>query len=112
MAEVELTAKPEGFEPPVACTLGAEDVPARLAEWREVLGSVTRREPIAEGLRLVLAADAPLARLAALAVAEQQCCEFFRFALTVDDRGLGLEVTARGEGQAVVAELFGGAAAT
>ena len=107
MADVELRAKPAGFEPPVACTLGPEDVPARIAEWREVLGSVTAREPISGGLRLVLSEGAPVSRIADLTVAEQQCCAFFSFALTVDRRGVALEVTAPADGEAVVAELFG-----
>ena len=110
--QLELTAKPAGFEPPIACTLSSEDVPARIAEWREVLASVTAREAIPGGLRLVLSDEAPVARIAALAVAEQQCCAFFRFALTVDGRGVALEVTAPGDGEAVVAELFGEPAAT
>lgn len=110
MSEVQLTEKPEGFEPPVACTLGSEDVPARVAEWREVLSFVTAREPIPGGLRLALAAAAPVSQIAALSVAEQQCCAFFSFALTMDGRGVALEVTAPGDGAAVIAELFGDAA--
>lgn len=107
MADVELTAKPEGFTPPIACTLGAEDVPARIAEWREVLSHVQSRDAISGGLRLLLSDSAPVSRIAELTVAEQQCCAFFSFALTVDGRGVALEVTAPGDGEAVVAELFG-----
>ena len=107
MADVELTAKADGFEPPVACTLDASDVPARVAEWRDALGSVTGREVIPGGLRLLLTPDAPAERITTLMVAEQGCCAFFRFALTVDQRGLALEVTAPADAAPVVAELFG-----
>lgn len=112
MADVHLTPKPDGFETPIACTLGAEDVPARVAEWKEALDSVALRQPIPGGLRLALAPDAPVGRIAELAVAEQQCCAFFRFALKVDGSGVALEVTSPGDGEAVVAELFGAPAAS
>ena len=107
MADVRLTTKPDGFQPPVACTLGADDVPARIAEWREVLADVTAREEILGGLRLVLSDESSVSRIAALAVAEQECCAFFSFALTVDGRGVALEVTAPTDGEEVIAELFG-----
>ena len=107
MTDVHLTPKPDTPEPPIACTLGSEDVPARIAEWKQVLGSVALRQPISGGLRLVLAPDAPVGRIADLAVAEQQCCSFFRFALKVDGEGVALEVTAPGDGEAVVAGRFG-----
>ena len=111
MANVELTAKPEGFQPPIACTLGSDDVPGRIAEWGEVLAFVTDRQRVSGGLRLVLAEDAPVGRIAELARAEQQCCAFFGFALTVDSRGVALEVTAPGDAELVVRELFGEATA-
>lgn len=107
MPDVELSPKPEGFTPPIACTLGSEAVPARIAEWRDVLTHVLSRDAIAGGLRLSLSDSAPVSRIAELAVAEQQCCAFFSFALTVDGRGVALEITAPGDGEAVVAELFG-----
>ena len=109
MAEVQLTAKPDDFEPPVACTLGASDLPQRLAEWAEVLGHVSARESIDGGLRLSFPAGAPVERLAELAVAEQSCCAFFGFALTIDKRGVGFEVTGPPDAAAVIADLFGSA---
>lgn len=45
--------------------------------------------------------------LAALVEAEQTCCPFFSFAITVDQRGLALEVTAPTDGQALLATVFG-----
>lgn len=107
MADVQLTPKPERFKPPVACTLGASELPQRLAEWREILGHVTGRAQIDGGLRLSLSAETPVERLAALAVAEQACCGFFRFALTVDGRGVGFEVTGPPDAASVIDELFG-----
>ena len=42
-----------------------------------------------------------------LAAAEQDCCRFFGFAITVDDRGVALEVRAPHDALDVVHALFG-----
>jgi DNA-binding transcriptional MerR regulator len=99
-------------DPPIACTLEVGDVAQRLADWRSALASVVARTPIAGGLRLSFAPGVALASLADLIAAEQACCAFLRFALTVDDRGPALEVTAPADGAAAVAALFGGPAGT
>jgi len=45
--------------------------------------------------------------IARLSVAEQDCCRFLSFAITVDDRGVGLEVRAPDAAMTVVHALFG-----
>ncbi len=97
-------------EAPVACTLGATEMPGRVEEWQELLAHVTGREAIDGGVRLRLAATTPLERLARLCAAEHACCGFFAFALTFDGRGPGLDVRAPADAQAVVTSLFGSAA--
>ena len=92
---------------PVACTLDASDLPDRLAEWRSTLATVIRREPIDGGLRLVLPTDVAVGQLAELAAAEQDCCRFFGFAITMDERGVALEVTAPPDALDLVQSLFG-----
>jgi DNA-binding transcriptional MerR regulator len=94
-------------EPPVACTLGAGDMPARLGDWQDLLAHVTDRTAVDGGLRLMFDPVTPLDRIAALAAAEHDCCRFFRFALTVDHRGVALEVRAPGDAGDVVTALFG-----
>lgn len=89
--------------PPAGGTLDAARLPGRLREWRDVTAHVTARTPIDGGLRLQLGAGTPLGDLAELLAAEQSCCSFFAFALTVDGRGAALEV--RGPAEAVA--LFG-----
>ena len=89
--------------PPVGCTLDAAALPGRLQQWRDLTAHVTARTPIDGGLRLQLDAGTPLGDLAELLAAEQSCCSFFAFALTVDGRGVALEVRAPAEGLA----LFG-----
>jgi len=65
------------------------------------------RTSIDNGVRLTFAPGTSLARVADLVVAEQECCMFFRFAVTVDDRGAALEVTAPAEATELVYSLFG-----
>ena len=93
--------------PPVACTLEPAPLPGRLQDWKDFGIHVVARTPIDGGVRLHLGASAPLDELALLMKAEQGCCAFFSFALTVDDRGVALEVRAPAEGFAAVEALFG-----
>lgn len=92
---------------PIACTLGADDLRTRIDDWTRTLADVTSRTAIDGGLRLQLGAGLDVADLARLVVAEQGCCAFYRFALTVDERGIALEVTAPAEAATVLASLFG-----
>jgi len=96
-----------GSTAPVACTLAASDVPARLEAWQAALATVTTRAWIDNGVRLVFESGASLPALAELVVAEQECCTFFRFAITVDTRGVALEVTAPAEAIDLVHALVG-----
>jgi MerR family copper efflux transcriptional regulator len=101
----DLAAAPE---PEIACALtGDVAVGQRLADWHTALAHVGSRSPIAGGLRLALADDTPLADLVDLVRAEQGCCSFFAFAITVDGRGTALEVTAPAAGQETLQSLFG-----
>ena len=93
---------------PIACTLDATAMPDRLDEWRAVLGQATARTAGADGsMRVEFADGVDVGHLATLAAAEQQCCEFFSFALTLDERGIALEVGAPAEAADIVAVLFG-----
>lgn len=42
-----------------------------------------------------------------LAAAEHQCCAFFSFAVTIDERGTALEVSAPADAAAMVEAVFG-----
>ena len=83
-------------EAPIACTLGAGEVPDRLAAWDRIMASATTpglRLP-SGGVRLEFESGVDIGELGRLVVAEQACCAFFQFAVTVDGRGVGLEVDA------------------
>lgn len=94
---------------PIACSLDAEAIGGRVAVWRRLLTQVRARVPVDRGLRLEFAAGTPAEALAALAAAEQACCAFLSFAVTLDARGLGLGVRAPDDAQPVLAARFGAA---
>jgi DNA-binding transcriptional MerR regulator len=102
---VPLIGKPDT---PIACTLDAGEMGARAEAWAAVLASaVVARHEVGDGLRLDLGRAADVAEIARLAAAEQNCCRFFQFALTIDDRGTALEVRAPAEAADLVTALFG-----
>ena len=94
-------------EVPIACTLGAGEMSGRLAEWNALLQTVTARHCLDDGVRLEFRPDTDVAQIARLAAAERSCCRFFDFAVTIDGRGIALEVHAPPDGQPVLTGLFG-----
>ena len=93
---------------PIACTLDVGSVPDRMGEWRAIVEQVSARRTAADGaLRLELDPGVDLPELARLVAAEQRCCAFFAFAITVDARGMALEVRAPEGAADVIASLFG-----
>lgn len=105
---VELSIRPTPTgEPAIACTLAAGSMNGRLEDWQSLLAYVERREQIDDGVRSVFRASVPIAELARLVAAEQDCCQFFRFSITVDVRGVALEVRATGDAQPIIEAIFG-----
>ena len=93
--------------PSIACTLGAQSMKSRLDEWRALLAHVELRAPIDGGVRATFGGSTPLDELIRLTAAEQECCQFFEFAITVDARGVALEVRAPDDALPIVHSLFG-----
>jgi hypothetical protein len=93
-------------EPPVACTLDVTQMGARVQEWEHVLTGVVARSAIDGGVRLRFGPGTDVTELARLAAAEQDCCRFFRFDLSIDTQGVALAVRAPGEATDVVTALF------
>ena len=103
---IELSAKPVG--PPIACTLEAGDVPARLAQWRALLAGARARTRLADGvMRIDFGPAYDLAELTRLVAAEHACCAFLSFMVTISVDGLSLEVSAPPEAAVIVDDLFG-----
>ena len=101
---------PMPVEIPIACTLEPGAMPDRLAEWASVLATAIRRTAIDGGLRIDFGADVDFGDLGRLIGAEQHCCAFFQFTLTVDAGGTTLEVRAPELAADMITELFGSAA--
>ena len=96
---IELTSRPthqSADATPIVCTLDPDRVPGRLDDWNAALADATRTA-IADGVRVELGDDIDIANLTRLAAAEQHCCRFFSFRITIDERGHALEVTAPAE---------------
>lgn len=105
---VRLSTKPVAAgEPAIACTLEAGSMKGRLDDWQRLLAHVDRRESISGGVRLVLAAAVPTDEVVRLVAAEQDCCQFFQFAITVDARGIALEVRAPADARPLIESIFG-----
>lgn len=105
---VILSSKPAGAgEPAIACTLTAGSMQSRIAAWHTLQDHVVRRERIDGGVRLEFAASVATDELMRLVTAEQDCCQFFQFAVTVDTRGVALEVRAPTEAVSIVEAMFG-----
>ncbi len=93
----------------IVCSLPDADLPTRVQEWGDLLRSVTDRQPLpgATGIRLTLDPGVAPDQLLGLTMAEQGCCAFFSFTITVDQRGLALEVLAPDGAADLVDRLFG-----
>lgn len=105
---VSLTSKPAAIgEPAIACTLSAGSMKGRIADWQALLSHVDHRDGVDGGVRAAFGPSVPMADLMRLVAAEQDCCQFFRFAITVDTRGIALEVRAPEDAREIVESMFG-----
>ncbi|MEM9653987.1 MAG: MerR family transcriptional regulator [Actinomycetota bacterium] len=103
---------PPADDTPLGCTLPSEEIPDRLATWHTLLRGASRTE-IGNGVRIELTdTGIDVGEVARLAAAEQACCGFFVFRLTVDRRGTGLEITAPPDALDAVHTVFGGPGAS
>jgi hypothetical protein len=96
---------------PIACTLEAGDLPARVAAWKAFARDwvlETERGP-ALARFLLAPSDQALVAAASLAQREKACCAFFDFAIALDSDASWLCVTAPDhaeEALAVFAEML------
>ena len=112
---VMLSSKPaKAAVEPIACSLTANSMRRQLDEWNALLGwsedlhaQVSTRVPVDGGVRLEFAPGIDVQELARLATAEQECCRFISFNITVDHRGIGLEARVPADGIPMLHALFG-----
>jgi MerR family transcriptional regulator, copper efflux regulator len=92
----------------MACTLEPDDIPDRLAAWHALLAGASAPATDPDGATRVEFGDSnSLPELARLVAAEQQCCGFLSFTITVDRGGTALEVRSPQGASDIVAKLFG-----
>lgn len=104
---ISVTSKPDNAEPPIACTLGPDALRGQVEDWQALLSHVVNRSVLGAGVRVEFDAAVPVDELMRLVAAEQSCCQFLRFAITVDTRGIGLEVQSSTDARSVIEALFG-----
>jgi hypothetical protein len=95
---------------PIVCTLDAdgEDLVGRVGQWQTVLSQATGREAIEEGVAVTFGHDiARTAELGRLLAAEYSCCSFASYHLSIDARGVRIEIHAPAEGRDALAAMFG-----
>jgi hypothetical protein len=94
--------------PVIACSLNAEELPARQLRWQALTerGHV-ERAPIPGGVRLTFQAGPGVEEeLRELAALERECCGFASFEVGVTAGHVTLDVTSSGDGVPAVRELF------
>lgn len=105
---VLLSTRPSPAEgPEIVCTLSAGAMRGRISDWQALLAHVDRREWIDGGVRCVFDRTVPVAELMRLVAAEQDCCQFFAFAITIDTRGVALEVHGPDDVRPIIDSMFG-----
>lgn len=98
--ELPVTSAPS----PIACSLNGADYAARGAEWRDLIDGAPRSE-VHGGVRVTLATN-ELERTAALAAAEQECCEFYAFRIDLHGSTFDLTITAPPEARPMLDDLL------
>jgi Co/Zn/Cd efflux system component len=100
---------PATVRPPIACSLEAGGMAARVTDWEAALQDARDRTALGDdGVRVNLGPGVDLERLAGLLAAESRCCPFLTFTLTVGPGGDRLDVRAPAEAHEFVTALVGG----
>jgi DNA-binding transcriptional MerR regulator len=94
--------------PPLECTLDTGAMRGRIGDWQAVLARGTGRCPIPGGSAITFETDPELAAdLGRLIAAENACCGFFDFTLSVTGDGMRFEVRAPVEAHDLLSAVFG-----
>jgi hypothetical protein len=82
---------------PIACTIGDDEIPARIALIERLRENVRSVERTADGLLLRFAATAANeADVRRFAIDEERCCQFWGFAVDVSDDEVRLQAVGIG----------------
>jgi len=92
---------------PVACTLGAADLPAQRRRWEQLMArALTARAETADGLRLSFRPEAE-DELRALVAVETGCCAWAAWTVEPTAGAVVLDVRSADEGIAALQAMFG-----
>jgi DNA-binding transcriptional MerR regulator len=91
----------------IACSLDAASVADRIADWQNVLDQAEARQPLARGVTIQFARAVDVEAIAALAAAEQTCCQFFSFGIRLAADAVYLDVTGPADARPVIESIFG-----
>ena len=92
---------------PVACTLGAADLPAQRRRWEQLIArALTARAETADGLRLSFRPEAE-DELRALVAVETGCCAWAAWTVEPTAGAVVLDVRSADEGIAALHAMFG-----
>ena len=93
---------------PIACTLNADEVALRLAEWEAVLSTVVESIDYQEsGATLtLLRGSEPLLTITDLAEREKACCPFFLFSIELDGVEARLQIDIPAGAEAILTGLL------
>jgi len=94
-------------DPPVVCTLGDGEREGRAAAWRAALAAATGRHETAGGVRLRYPREVDVAALAGLAAAENDCCRWATFTVTIEPGGVTVDVTGPEAARASIVRMYG-----
>jgi len=97
--------KPVLSDLPIACSLGAADLSQRLAEIGALGRDALVGSEIAPGRAVLRFSGGVHDRVAAIAVAEAQCCPFLELRVTDEPDAVVLEIRAPADAQPVLEEL-------
>jgi len=99
----------DAVDVPIACSLTADDVVTRMAEWRTFLAeSVVSARRDDRGLHLLLVqSDDVLLAAADLAAREKACCPFFSMSIQIEPAARTLTLDAPPDAAGVLDEFMG-----
>jgi MerR family copper efflux transcriptional regulator len=93
---------------PIACTLTADAMVDRLAEWRDVFSTMVEKVERQENQATLTLSRGPegLMTVADLAEREKACCSFFEFSIELNGLDVRLHVEVPAEAGPILTELL------
>lgn len=92
-----------------ACTLSSNQAKDQLARWEAMEARAATHDVIDGGTRLTFGRDIDLDALTELVVAEQNCCQFLTFTLTISSEVVALDITGPADARLIIDALVGAA---